>query len=195
MSFIDGYRHRLVGYFGPIPVYRPLEDIDGLPQDFACPRGGLVIGGGSGEWPGLVLTDPAGAVAEFLWLTYPERAKEAGWADAVRQHLRSPHQCLDFTGWRVEDHVRFHRICTQAVPNPFDGERHEPGLESWLCCGLGELVFFAMPELAQALIGQLDEPHRDMHHVYWNNILLLPPGLPLYANEGSAWDMRLRPLD
>lgn len=194
MSFIDGYRHQLVGYFGPIPVYRPLEDVDGPPQEFSCPRGAVVIGGGSGEWPGLVLTKPVAAVAEFLWATYPERCDEPGWL-AVRDYLRSPQECLDFAGWGVEDFHRFHRICTQSVPNPFDSDRHELGLESWLCCGLGEFVFFAMPDMAHELIGQLDEPYRDLHHVYWNNILVPPPGLPIYANEGSAWEMGLKPMD
>ena len=30
MSYIDSYPHELVGYFGPVPVYRPLEDIPGF---------------------------------------------------------------------------------------------------------------------------------------------------------------------
>ena len=184
MSFIDGYKHQLVGYFGYLPVYRPLEDIDGPKQEFSCPRGGLVIGGGSGEHPGLVLRDPAGAVAEFLRETWPERAAEAGWREAIHDHLRTPSDCLDFASWDVEDHVRFYTLCTTAVPNPYDPEGTASGFESWLCCSLGEFVFFAMPELA-----------RDLVHVYWNNILLLPPGLPLYANGGSAWDARLKPLD
>lgn len=195
MSFIDGYRHQLVGYFGYLPVYRPLEDIDGPKQEFSCPRGGLAIGGGSGEHPGLVLRDPAGAVAEFLRETWPERAAEAGWRKAIHHHLRTPSDCLDFSSWDVEDHVRFYTLCTTAVPNPYDPEGTASGFESWLCCSLGEFVFFAMPELARGLIERLDDPARDLVHVYWNNILLLPPGLPLYANGGSAWDARLKPLD
>ena len=60
MSHIDSYKHEIVGLFGCIPVYRPLEDIsepgDDDPQlDFGCTTEQLVIGGGPGEHLGLVL--------------------------------------------------------------------------------------------------------------------------------------------
>ncbi len=41
MSHIDSFRHQLVGYLGYLPVYHPLEEIDG---DFRCSPRQLVLG-------------------------------------------------------------------------------------------------------------------------------------------------------
>ena len=46
MSHIDSFKHELVGLFGGLPVYHPLEVIDG---DFRCDPTQLLLGGGSGE--------------------------------------------------------------------------------------------------------------------------------------------------
>ncbi len=46
-----------------ISVYFPLEDIDG---DFKCTTKQLLIGGGSGEDPALVIKNPLAATAMFL---------------------------------------------------------------------------------------------------------------------------------
>ena len=48
MSHIDSFKHEIVGLFGGLPVYHPLEDING---DFKCSTKQLVIGGGSGDQP------------------------------------------------------------------------------------------------------------------------------------------------
>ena len=52
MSHIDSYPHEIVGLFGRLPVYHPLEDIPEPPEghwehDFGCTTEQLVIGGGS----------------------------------------------------------------------------------------------------------------------------------------------------
>jgi hypothetical protein len=76
MSHIDSYKHEIVGLFGSLPVYHPLEDIpepatDQLQHDFGCTTEQLVIGGGSGEHSGLVFRDAQGAAAiSFLKVAF-----------------------------------------------------------------------------------------------------------------------------
>ena len=92
MSYIDSYKHELVGMFGSLPVYHPLEDIPGssepeLSGEFACSTKQIVIGGGGGEWPGLVITNPIGAVIEFLCYGVEEedfhaKIEPADWEEA-----------------------------------------------------------------------------------------------------------------
>ena len=78
MSYIDTFDNEFVGYFGGIPVYHPLEVVPASPDDpaqFACGPDNLVIGGGSGEWPGLVVKDAGETVACFVraWLRWQEQ--------------------------------------------------------------------------------------------------------------------------
>lgn len=60
MSHIDSFKHEIVGLFGGLLVYHPLEDIQG---DFVCTPKCLLIGGGSGEHPALVIESPLKAVS------------------------------------------------------------------------------------------------------------------------------------
>lgn len=73
MSYIDTFDNEFVGYFGGIAVYRPLEVVPAHPddpQDFGCGPENLVIGGGRGEHPGIVVKAPGEAVVCFVraWL-------------------------------------------------------------------------------------------------------------------------------
>lgn len=195
MSYIDIYPHELVGYFGPLPVYRPLEDIPGwIPEtgwdgDFPCRTDQLVIGGGSGEFPGLVLSRPGAAVACFALhheaFSLPRKTRETLEADIAGAPVTRRH------GWLEEDHVRFRSIITSTeIANPFyDGEMDE---ETWLACSLGEFVYSALPELAPDEVETLRRFEGERAHVRFNNILLPPPGMPVYANGGTAFEITRR---
>ena len=193
MSTIDGYRHQLVGYFGRLPVYRPLEDIDAGEFEFVATRGQLLLGGGSGEHPALVLNSPVCAVAVFL--RDGERARvraDPAWQSAVDRFYH-PDDVLEFCNWTVEDYHGFFEYCqSTSLPNPYHAELHEFGFEHWLMCSFGEFVFFAMPDLAKPLMDQLPNPYADIYHSHFNNILLPPPHMPTYANGGSAWKIALK---
>lgn len=188
MSHIDSFKHQLVGYFGAIPVYRALQDIDG---DFSCEKGGLILGGGSGEHPALVLKDPRAAVAIFidheidgLNLDPPTRNQ---WKDSYQNYLReNPSEVLEYFEWEEETHENFRGMCTAGtLPNSF--YEADMSFDDWLVLGLGEFVFFAMPEQAPELIELLDQPYQHFQHVRFNNILLQPPNMPVYANGGNAF--------
>jgi hypothetical protein len=72
MSYIDTFDHELVGFFAGLPLYRPLEIVAGSGGDeFGCTPLQLVLGGGSGEHPAVVLAQPRAAVVWYLQATLP----------------------------------------------------------------------------------------------------------------------------
>jgi hypothetical protein len=190
MSYIDGYKHELVGMLGRLPVYRPLENIpepidEPNCEDFGCTPQQLVMGGGSGEHPGLVLLEPAGAVAAFV-LSSGDFALEQFQQEKLEE-LVNPWKHLHFAGWSTEDHHRFYEMCTcQTLPNPFDDEGNLE-LIQWLYLGFGEFIFFAMPNLAEKVVDSVKPRHTSAHWMRYNNILLVPPGIPLVTNGGNAF--------
>src|SRR5688500_17361115 len=138
MSYIDTFAHEFVGFFCNLPVYHPLETINDNPPgsaDFNCDPTNLVIGGGSGEHPGLVLQRPDCAVAHFVtdWLKQythtlpaPPDAEETIWyapwdvflEDAIST---SSEQVFAFAGWDTRTYHEFYqRCCSSAMHTPYD---------------------------------------------------------------------------
>jgi hypothetical protein len=200
MSHIDSFRHQIVGLFGPLPVYRPLEDIDG---DFQCTTAQLLLGGGSGEHPAMVLKRPTTAAARYLHhcLTSGviKRLGEAPTAEreairvATSPYLDQPNEdVIVYYEWSAATHEHFERLCrSDALPNRYPIYADSIRLEDWLILGLGEFVFFAMPDLAADMMSRLSDPYRGFQHVYFNNIMLIPPNMPVYANGGNAYRSHL----
>lgn len=195
MSHIDGFDHVLVGFFGGLPVYRPLEDIAGdrdtlVGEDFLCRTDQITIGGGSGEHPALVLERPGAAMAAFALeheafdIRGETRDRLKAWIAGEPVHRRY--------GWDEERRTRLEACCrSDAMVNPFWPGDHT--LDDWLTLGLGEFCYAAMPELDPETAGQLKTFQTgSLVHARWNNILLPPPGLPVYARSGTAFEARLR---
>ncbi len=44
-----------------------------------------------------------------------------------------------------------------------------------------------MPDLAIEIISQLEKPYQRFNHMRYNNITLIPPNIPVYANGGNAF--------
>ncbi|MEO1621871.1 MAG: hypothetical protein AAFU53_12680, partial [Cyanobacteria bacterium J06632_3] len=58
MSYIDTIDNEYVAHLAGYPIYHPLDSISDRPYghfDFGCSPSNLVLGGGSGEHPGLVI--------------------------------------------------------------------------------------------------------------------------------------------
>ncbi|WP_440958449.1 hypothetical protein ACFELO_14325 [Oceanicaulis sp. LC35] len=195
MSYIDSYDHVLVGYMAGLPLYRPLEDIPGpengfFREDFPCRKDQLVLGGGSGEHEGLVLARPGAAMA-----LYALDSEDFEFPEAERARLNAliaEAPVLVRYGWDGSTHRQFKARCkSAALPNPYD--RHYGPFDAWLAMGFGEFCYAAMPDLdpdmAKALRAcQIQPPV----HVRYSNVLLPPPGLPVYARSGTAFEARLR---
>ena len=193
MSHIDSFKHALVGDLFGIPVYLSLEDIDG---DFSCPAKTLIIGGGSGEHPSAVLINPLAAVARFLDaelfnLKLGARAK-MDWAEACRPYISAANtSILQYALWLEDDYAAFRQRCANPhAASPY--YQSEMDIEDWLILGLGEFIFFAMPDLAMDIVGHLTDPYRYFLHVRYSNIMLVPPNFPVYSNGGNAFASTLR---
>ena len=190
MSYIDGHPHEIVGLLAGIPVYHPLADIPGpgpdWPEDdFGCRTDQLVIGGGPGEHPGLVLREIPAAVAQFVLACGDFELPNA--VETQLSDICDVGSGLHFAGWTTEDHCGFFEICTSgALPRPLDPEGQE-NLERWLVLGVGEFVYYAMPELSQGVVELVAPFHQNAHYMRYNNILCVPPGIPVYANGGNAF--------
>jgi hypothetical protein len=79
MSYIDCFDHEYIGRLGYLPIYRPLQVIEGEEwgaYDFSATPDNLVLGGGSGEHPGLVIHKLECAAAKFLYYHIDEEHKE-----------------------------------------------------------------------------------------------------------------------
>lgn len=200
MSHVDSYKHKIVGLFGSIPVYRPLEVIDG---DFKAHPGQLILGGGSGEHPSMVVEKPEQAVALFLRHKlqplkdpklkgdyYPLKKMIDVWEPAIEPFLPgSPEAVLQFYDWATKDFEQFEKLCiSPAMPNPY----WRGNFTEWLVLSFGEFIFFSMPKLAPEVMGKLGEnPYQHFRHIHYNNIGLIPPNMPVYANGGNAFQCRL----
>lgn len=189
MSYIDSYKHELLGLFGNIPVYHPLEDIppsenpcwDG---DYGCTTGQIVIGGGSGEHPGLVLCNSAAAVAEFVLATESFEA-----IDSIKSRLYPMLKAVPllFAGWNVDDYHGFYELCiSKALPHPFDDET-DLSFEKWLLAGLDKFIYYALPHLAQETVDLVGPLHTEKTHIFFNNIGVVPSNMPVYANGGNVF--------
>lgn len=212
MSYIDTFDHEFVAFFGGLPVYHPIEECEAGaddPRDFACHPGQLVIGGGSGEHFGIIVKDPANAVARFLmaWLDqiedkHPYDKGEPppfaqAWDESLRDEVYRPWSDLfEFAGWSVMDYAEFHGRCgSAAFARPY--RRDADGLvESRLAASIGEFVFFSMPELGMRTIALLDDPHTVAKTPLYENFSLRPPGYPCWVRRtvggatewgASAW--------
>jgi hypothetical protein len=203
MSYSDTFDNEFVGYFGGIPVYHPLEVVPALsddgPLDFACGPENLLIGGGSGEHPGIVVKAPSEAVHCFVraWLAEenpylsPEERQAIGpavtiWEEALSGRRRTRDDWRDvfeFAGWKAADYVKFSARCASgAFHRPFDPGKDD-SLEQWLAESVGEFILCAMPELAQDAVEQLGDLRRHVAGCLYRNLLLVPPGYPVWGRR------------
>lgn len=205
MSYCDTFDNEFVGYFGGIPVYHPLEAVPPTlndPECFACGPENLLIGGGRGEHPGIVVKSPEETVDCFVraWLAdeNPFLSSEERqslkpaleiWLGAADQrhtkHRRVWSDVFEFAGWRVADFVEFTTRCaSRAFHRPFD-QSCDDSLEQWLAESIGEFIFLAMPELAGDSIERLGDLRSCVKGAIYKNVLLLPPGYPAWGRRES----------
>lgn len=183
MSHIDSFKHELVGFLGSVPVYHPLEDIKG---DFICTPNQLLIGGGSGEHPAVVVENLTEVLALFLDKTISENKAIKSWKSIIEPYLNESN-LLTFYEWDLETRQNFIDMCSSDVlPNPYEAEINGD-FNTWFILGIGEFIFFSLPHLSTAIMTKLKHPYKNFHHSYYNNIMLVPPNFPVYPNGGNLF--------
>ncbi len=191
MSYIDCFKHEFLGSLNGLPIYHLSESVkfeDHGHRAFDCDETSLIIGGGSGEHPALVVTGLDSLVAEYLlhdvhMCEVHGRDRREKLAGSARESLEdiafSANQEFLFIGWRMKDYAKFYeRAASPINPTPLAPDEDA---ESWLRLSLGEFVYFSLPELCprrlemQALAGLGDESGWTAS--FWmRNILCPPPG-------------------
>jgi hypothetical protein len=193
MSYIDTFDYELVGFFAGLPLYHPLEAVAGAGGDeFGCTPRQLVLGGGGGEHPAVVLRQPPAAVMAFLQAALPADAPTLAPESQLLLYALPPlDECLHFAGWGIADFVAFHERCrAPSFVSPYRVE-HDGALEAWVLCNLGEFVYFAMPELAPDVPTQLADVCAQVRRPRYFNVQILPPGYgaPAGRRRSAAGDV------
>ncbi|MGY5956774.1 hypothetical protein ACUY4R_000817 [Kosakonia sp. BK9b] len=181
MSYIDSYDHEWIGELGYLPIYHPLQNIEGEGRgayDFSATPENLVLGGGSGEHPALVVHQLPSLAAIFLYdqLSEEEEAALGAEEKAFVEDLCFAAEPLEFCGWRVGDFARLQAMAeSPAFMHPVTAEEE---VENWIEKSLGELIWYALPDL---------NPHHQalqtiFQHVQiypsMRNVSTAPPGYP-----------------
>ena len=199
MSYIDSFDHEYVGQLGYLPIYHPLEAIEQTKRaayDFGADPTNLVLGGGSGEHPGLVLHRLECFVAKFLFdqiSVEDEKLMSEEDRDYVLDlaFVNYP-ELLEFCEWRISEISRFHEMAkSPTMSTPL---MEEEAVEDWLIKSIGELVYYSLPELNpehEKLKGIFEdaEPRPTMR-----NVLIPPPGYPSkggrqVVNNKTIWGL------
>ena len=184
MSHIDSYQHEYLGQFGYLPVYRFLEKVEAPwgDHDFGGGPENLVLGGGSGEHPGLVLHGLEHFVFYFLYNQLreeqQEELKDKRYADLKPYFYTGTTDLLEFCQWGVQSYVDFDEMArSERMETPCPEE--EP-VEYWILASFGELIYYSLPEMnpKQNELNEIFKPY-DIQPTM-GNIKLSPPGYPRY---------------
>jgi hypothetical protein len=178
MSYIDTFDHELVGFFAGLPLYHPLEAVASSGGDeFGCTPLQLVLGGGGGEHPAVVLAHPSAAVVSFLQAALPaEGPALSEEAQRLLDEVPPVAECLQFPGWGIADYASFHDRCrSPGFVTPYRDD-HDAPLDAWVLRNVGEFVYFAMPELAPDVPTRLAEVCARVRRPRYFNVQILPPG-------------------
>jgi hypothetical protein len=163
MSYIDTINHSFVGTFANLPVYHPLENLDeeGVDEFSATPKN-LVIGGGSGEHPGLVIQNLDYCVWDYLE-TLAEIAGKEPYAigfykvwfenltdDETEQY--NAYANLSYKNWGMNEIRKFANNVDKLYADGIQyctnkKELEGKSVEQKINIMLGEFIFFSAPHL------------------------------------------------
>lgn len=184
MSYIDCFKHELVGYLNGLPIYHPLEDCIGGEFgdfDFSCTPDNLLIGGGSGEHPALVLHNLSSLVASYLYLAI-EKRKEY-WPELefiIPENIKNElddifyeKADLEFCGWSMRQHSEFYVNAQSPLHvSPLKPEEHA---EEWIENSIGEFIYYSLPELIPMKYKEIFDYFRGLEIGFWMNNVVCPP--------------------
>jgi len=162
MSAIDNSKHWRIGMLLGVPVYQLLEDNHSLvhrnPQDrhqipkhligAVVPKGTIVVGGGSGEHPAIVLYDPSHCVARYLeFRLQTGQLKADPELKAACANMQGDLQTIEYCNWTNQNHLDFQKRCAWLS----DRYKDRLTFEGWLMMSVGEFIFQAIPSFNQQI--------------------------------------------
>ena len=184
MSYIDSYNHEYIGRLGYLPIYRVLENIgsgEWGAEDFTATPNNLVLGGGSGEHPALVVHKLESLVARFLFdqLTEEEQKKLSKEdRDYIDSLYYNDSDILEFCDWSIARYSYFRKMAKKAYTPLKKDEGIYEEVEDWLYRSLGELIYFSLPELnpEQEKLQSIFAPFEV--YASMRNVICTPPNYP-----------------
>lgn len=215
MSYIDTIKHEFVGSLNGLPIYHPIETYvngDAGDYDFSCGPKNLIIGGGGGEHPALVLHELGALVAEYILysLSQIELYHDCSpWAEEVIDRLDEmsykERESLEFCDWNMSNFNEFFLNAKSNVhATPL---KNSQDAEDWIKLSIGQFVFYSLPELNpyHKEIYDLMEIKEGRQIGYWMNNVVCPPPNHIKSKKQSLsgssfkehgffrWDYRYPP--
>ena len=167
MSYIDTIPHEQLGTLAGYPIYHPLATRIAArgDYDFGCSPANIVLGGGSGEHPGMVVHHLPHLAMHYL-LYRLERLSEDNPHDLqnaleslevrLLDSLTPVHECLETCGWQLEQLAELVRRSQEAtLPMPYAIAEHS-SVEHWLVYSFGEWLWFDHPALLGSLVQDMN---------------------------------------
>jgi hypothetical protein len=187
MSYIDTFDHELVGFFGGIPVYHPLEEVvRASVTEFATSSSHLILGGGDGEHPAIIFTDLKMVVLKFLQILDGHLSAFDSISSSSRHLLDNfveDEQCLYFPGWGLEHYHNFYKRCTSmAFVIPYN-RMPDLTLFAWMLGSFGEFIYFAAPQLVKEFLPSIQDICDRVPSPLFYNVLIPPPGYPILGGR------------
>jgi len=201
MSYIDTFDHEFIGFIAGLPIYLPLETVTAsdIPSEFGCSPQNLIIGGGDGEHPAIIVTDLLKAATHFVLVIVHESESEVALSDELTQFLDDAWVGSDFLlfpGWDIASYATFEQRCKSlACQTPYDQDRFKSSIsiESWLVASIGEFVYFSMSNRCGALQAITPSIAPMLQRPTFLNVTIPAPGTPLIwgrkrdASENVQW--------
>lgn len=163
MSYIDTFKHELLGFLNGLPIYHPLETVIAGKwgdYDFSCSPENLILGGGVGEHPGLVIHRLDIVVAKYLLHDLEQTNKyysnDSSEYSSLVQSLENflidiayPEKdtnTLEFCRWSMQEISHFVHLAKSPLNCAPFGKDYG-SVEEWIELSIGEFVYFSLRDL------------------------------------------------
>jgi len=184
MSQVDTFDHEYLGTLGYLPIYHPLVSVEDA-QEFSCTPENLLLGGGSGEHPALIIHRLDALVANFLceFIT-DETASVVGmenvkWLEEAAWTPRT--EILEYHRWSLRDAARLVQMAeSPSFASPL---RPDQSAEDWLITSLGEFIYYSLPDLNPVPAAVLSAAKNIDIRPIMGNVMTIPPGYPPHAGR------------
>ena len=218
MSYIDTFNHELVGNLNGLPIYHPLEtvssDLSGE-YDFSCSTSNLVLGGGAGEHPALVIHHLEALVAKYVLYDVEQNSKffsDRAYKPPTEQIINklidiayAHDQILEFCSWSMTHTFNFVQLAKSILHSTPLGDNQS--VEEWIQLSIGEFIYFSLSELNPLKVEMDGLSNLEWITGYWmRNVTCPPPNYIKTKKQSLAgnsfklrgffrWDYQYPPLE